>query len=221
MSEAAETACNLDTSVLVNYVLSNLSGDIEGDRGSQRIIDTDSFYTVIGGKAKGEFEALCDRRFDLYNDAVEFLLTTEDEIFEYDPASRDLHTSSNDQQHFREDIQYSWYDKSKREQLDILRRCFQELELYQVRLPNDLIDQCFPQQSNQELLECFENTLQVGHDCQILVDAVEISRQHSFNLLVAIDSDITGDENVRLLRSVLEDMFGDPTLLQIAEPEDI
>lgn len=221
MSEAAGTRCNLDTSILVNYVLSKLPGNIEDNRGSQRIIDSDSFYTVIGGKAKGEFEALCDRRYNLYNDAVEFLLTTDDEIFEYDPASRDLHTSSNDEQHFREDIQYSWHDKSKREQLDILRRCFQELELYQVRLPNDLIDRCFPQQSNQELLERFESTLQVGHDCQILVDAVEISRQHSFNVLVAIDSDITGDENVRLIESVLEDMFGDPALLQIEEPEDI
>jgi len=221
MSEAAGTACKLDTSILMNYVLSNLPGNIEDDRGSQRIIDSDSFYTVIGGKAKGEFEALCDRRYDLYNDAVEFLLTTDDEIFEYDPASRDLHTSSNDEQHFREDIQYSWYDKSKREQLDILRRCFQELELYQIRLPNDLIDRCFPQQSNQELLERFESTLQVGHDCQILVDAVEISRQHSFNLLVAIDSDITGGENVRIIGSALEDMFGDPALLRIEEPEDI
>lgn len=221
MSEAAETACNLDTSILVNYVLSNLPGNIEDDRGSQRIIDSDSFYTVIGGKAKGEFKPLCDRRYDLYNDAVEFLLTTDDEIFEYDPASRDLHTSSNDEQHFREDIQYSWYDKSKREQLDMLRRCFQELELYQIRLPNELIDQCFPQQSNQELLQRFESTLQVGHDCQILVDAVELSRQHSFNLLVAIDSDITGDENVRIIGNVLDDMFGDPALLRIEEPEDI
>jgi len=102
------------------------------------------FNTIIGGKAKGEFEALCDRRYGLYNDAVKFLLSTDGEIFEYDPVSRDLHTSSNDEQHFREDIQYSWYDKSKREQLDILRRCFQKLELYQIRLPNDLIDQCFP-----------------------------------------------------------------------------
>jgi len=43
MSETAETACNLDTSILVNYVLSNLPGDIEDDRGSQQIIGSDSF----------------------------------------------------------------------------------------------------------------------------------------------------------------------------------
>jgi len=221
MSDAAETTCNLDTSILMNYVLSNLSGDIEDDRGSQRIIDEDSFYTVIGGKAEGEFSALCDRRYDLYNDAVEFLLTTDDEIFEYDPASRELHTSSNDEQHFRENIQFNWYNKTKREQLDTLRRCFQELELYQIRLPNDLIDRRFPQQSNQELLQRFEAELQVGHDCQILVDAVELSHQHSFNLLVAVDSDITGAEQVRAITAILEDVFGDGTLLQIEEPGNV
>lgn len=78
-----------------------------------------------------------------------------------------------------------------------------------------------PEQSNQELLQRFENTLQVSHNCQILVDTVEIPRQHSSNLLVAIDSDITGDENVRLIGNVLGDMFGNRTLLQIEEPENI
>lgn len=74
---AAETATNLDTSILVNYVRSNLSKDIDDNRGIQQIIANDALYTEIGSKATGEFNALCDCRYDLYNDAVEFLLTTE------------------------------------------------------------------------------------------------------------------------------------------------
>jgi len=221
MSGTPDTKCNLDTSILVNYVLSNLPGNIEDDRGSQRIIDEDSFYTVIGGKAKEEFEALCNRRYNIYSDAVEFLLSTDNEIFEYDPAGRSLRTSSNDERHFRESIQYEWFDKDKREQLSLLRRCFQEIEIYQVQLSKELIDKCYQQHNNSDLLHRLENELQIGHDCEILVDAVEISRQHSVTLLLAVDSDLTGDQSITVLRRILEDLFGDPSLLEIREPSDI
>jgi len=41
-----EQSCrlNLDTSVMVNYVYSQLPSDLEEDRGCQRLIDGESFY---------------------------------------------------------------------------------------------------------------------------------------------------------------------------------
>lgn len=221
MSGTPQTRINLDTSVIVNYVFSNLPGDLEEDRGSQRLIDVDSLYTVIGGKAEGEFNALCDRRHDLYNDVVEFLLSTEHDIFEYDSAERDVHTSHNDRRHLRNDVQMSWYDKPEREQLSTLRRCLQDLEVYQVRVPEELIDECFPQQTNADLLDRFENELNVGHDCEILVDAAEISRQHSIDVLVAVDADITDDIHIDVIQNVIEDIFGTSDLLDILEPDEV
>lgn len=194
---------------------------MEEDRGCQRLIDDKSFYTVVGGKAKGEFIALCDRRYDLYNDVVDFLLSTGNEIFDYEPQERNVHTSPNDRRHFRNEIQMNWYDKPKREQLATLRRCFQDLQIYQIRVPEELIDECFPQQSHDELLDRFEADLYIGHDCEILVDAVEISHQHSIDLLVAVDSDITEDSHVDLIYEIIEDVVGVSGLLRILEPDRV
>lgn len=218
MSES--TKIGLDTSGLVNYVYSQLPGDLEEDRGCQRLIDG-SHYTVIGGKAQGEFEALCERRYDLYEDVVDYLLETDNAIFDYDPRVRDIHVSSNDRSHFRKDIQMSWYDMDKREQLSTLRRCLQDIDIYQIRLPDELIDQCFSQQSNDALLARFQEELNIGHDSEILVDAVEISRKHSISILVAVDSHLTSPEHTKIVYEIIEEILGTPELLRICEPDDV
>jgi len=216
MSEAARL--NLDTSVMVNYVYSQLPGDLEEDRGCQRLIDGESFYIVIGGKANDEFDALCERRYNLYDDVIAYLRDTDNKIFDYEPRDRDIHVSPNDRSHFRDDIQMSWYDMDKREQLSTLRRCLQDIELYQVQLPDELIDRCFPQQSNDQLLRRFRSDLDIGHDCEILVDAVEISRQHSVSTLVAVDSHLTNREHIEVVYEIIEDVLGVSGLLRISEP---
>jgi len=212
---------NLDTSVIVNYVYSQLPGDLEEDRGCQRLIDNESFYTVIGGKVNGEFDALCERRYNLYDDVVAYLRDSDNDIFDYDPRDRDIHVSSNDRSHFRDDIQMSWYDMDKREQLSTLRRCLQDIELYQVQLPEGLINQCFPQQSNDQLLSRFRSDLDIDHDCEVLVDAVEISRQHSVATLVAVDSDLTNTDHMDIVYEIIEDVLGVSGLLRITEPDGV
>ena len=219
MSEASRL--NLDTSVMVNYVYTQLPGDLEEDRGCQRLIDDESFYTAIGGKATDEFEALCDRRYNLYDDVVAYLRDSDNEIFDYEPRDRDIQVSPNDRGHFRNDIQMSWHDMNKREQLSTLRRCLQDIELYQVQLPDELIDRCFPQQSNEQLLRRFRRDLDIGHDCEILVDAVVISHQHSISTLVAVDSDLTDREHIDIVYEIIEDVLGVSGLLSILEPNGV
>jgi len=46
-----------------------------------------------------------------------------------------IFTSVRTTESFREDIQMSWYNMDKQEQLATLRRCLQDIELYQVQLP--------------------------------------------------------------------------------------
>lgn len=212
---------NLDTSILFNYVFSSLPGDIERDRGSQRIIDSSEYYTAIGGKAESEFKAGCERRLHLYDDAVEYLVSDQGDIYDYDPKTRDIPTSKNDEKHFREGIQMSWYDKSKREQLSALRRCHQDLGQYQSRVPRDLIDRCFPRQTNSSLLSRLQSDLCIGHDCEIVVDAAEICRQHSINTLVAADTDITDPEHIDRINTAIKELLGSSHILNIVEPDDI
>jgi hypothetical protein len=176
---------------------------------------------VIGGKANGEFDALCERRYNLYDDVVSYLRDTDNEIFDYNPRDRDIHVSENDRQHFRNDIQMNWYDMEKREQLSILRRCLQDIGLYQLQLPDERIDQCFSQQSNDQLLNRFRQDLGVGHDCEVLVDAVEISHQYSISTLVAVDSDITESDHIDLVYEIIEDVLGVSDLLRISEPDGV
>ncbi len=206
---------------MLNYVYSQLPGDLEEDRGCQRFIEDESFYTVIGGKANSEFDALCDRRHNLYDDVIAYLRDSDGEIFDYDPHDRGIRISPNDRSHLRDDIQMSWYDMDKREQLSTLRRCLQDIGLYQVQLPDELIDRCFPQQSNDQLLSQFQKNLDIGHDCEILVDAVEISRQHSVSTLVAVDSDLTNREHIDIVYEIIEDVLGVSGELRISEPDGV
>lgn len=210
---------NLDTSVLINYLYASLPGELERPRGSVDILEEDSITTAIGGKAAGEFEALCERRYELYADVVDYLLDGDNSIFEYEPADRDIHTSPNDRDHLRRDVQMSWHDKDRREQLSLLRRINQELELYQVRIPTDIVDQRFGQQRNDVLLARLEAELDIGHDRDILVDAVEIARSDAITLLLALDSDLTHVEHRKALAEILADMFGDAELLQVESAE--
>lgn len=216
-----EKKVNLDTSVVVNYVLSSLPGDIEPEKGSSELIEHDSYFTAVGGKAKQEFNALCERRHDLYADVVEFMMQTGETIYQYDPSDRGIHVSDNDRGHFRCDVQMSWHDKSSEQQLSLIRRCYQELEVYQLRVLNELINECFPKQSNPALLKRFQRELDIGHDCEILVDAVEISQKHAIPILVAIDTDITDPEHIKDIRTIIVEETNPETELEILEPDEV
>ena len=221
MSSSEVKKLNLDTSVITNFIFSSLPGDLESDRGSHRIINDETYFTVIGGKAKNEFEALCDRRNDLYQDVIEFILETSEDIFSYEPNDRGVHTSPNDRSHFRWDIQASWHDKTEEEQLSLLRRCTQQLELYQINVTKEHIDQCFEKQSNPVLLQCFEDELDIGDDCEILVDAVEISKEYAIHVLVAIDSDLTEPANIAVIKSIIEEECNPTPNMDIVEPDNV
>lgn len=213
---------NLDTSILLNYINSSLPGDIEQDRDTQELIDSGAFYTVIGGKVRSEFDALCERRHTLYGDVVSYLMEGDDNnIFEYDPRGRDISVSENDRSHFREDIQMSWYDLEKPKQLSILRRCIQDLELYQMDLEESLVDECYDQQENPALLNLFQEELAIGHDCEVLIDAVEISREHSIETLVSIDSDITDPRTAEVVADATDRILDSEDLLEITEPQNL
>lgn len=216
------TEINLDTSALLNFVYSKLPGDIEPDKGCQRLIETPSFYCVIGPKANGEFEACCERRYDLYEDLLDWLTENPDSsIYDYDPTQRDVRTSSNDIDHIRLEIQHGWASEPRRKQLSDLRRCKQDIGTFQERVLETLLDSIYEElDDNDELVDGLDG-LGLNHDVDIIVDAVEICREDEIDILVAVDSDITEDEQIEAVNGVIESIEGSHLLLEPLRPQEV
>lgn len=217
---SGERAVNLDTSVIFNYVYATLPGEIEPDKGSQRLVDGDEIYCVGGGKAAGEFDALCERRYDLYDDLLDWLEANPDaSIYEYDPTRREIHTSSNDLEHIRLDVQHEWGDAPRREQLSDIRRCMQDLGTFQDELPR-LLDEVYEQMTNEALLEALDG-LGLDHDTDVVVDAVEINRADGIDTLASFDSDLVADDQTEAINDAIRDVEDESLVLVIVHPEDV
>jgi hypothetical protein len=203
-------------------VYSKLPGEIEEDRGSQRLLESSSFFCVIGPKANVEFDAACDRRFDLYDDLLDWLVENPDaSIYDYDPTQRDVRTSSNDLTHIRYEIQHGWGTESRRKQLSDLRRCRQDLANFQELLPTELLDRVYEQlPENEDLANALEG-LGLGHDKEIVVEAVEICRKGGINTLVAIDSDLIEEGQAESINQTIQNLEGAALILEITSPTDI
>jgi hypothetical protein len=215
------TDLNLDTSVLVNYVYATLPGNIEDNAGSRELLDSGRYYTVIGGKAKAEFERLCDRRYTLYEDVADFLETSGQGILEYSPVKRTVSVSPNDRTHLELKIQYGWHEKTQAKQLSLLRRCYQDLRRFRTVIPEERVDETHPPATNDSLRARFEDELAIAHDCDILVDAVAIRQNHSIDTLVAIDSDIIDDDHQTRINGIIQDIVEPAVTLSIVDPQDL
>ena len=212
----------LDTSVLFNFVYSKLPGEIEEDRGCQRLIETTSYFCVIGPKANGEFGACCERRLELYDDLLDWLTKKPDaSIYEYNPTKRDVRTSSNDIDHIRLEIQHGWGNEPRRKQLSDLRRCKQDLATYQELIPDSLLDDVYEELADNDGLLDALNGLDLNQDIEIVVDAVEIHREDGIDTLIAVDSDITGDEQIEAINEAIRDIDGECLELTILEPTGV
>lgn len=214
-------AVNLDTSVLISYVYTRLPGDLENDENCVRVLESGRFYCVIGGKVAGEFDALCDRRHDLYDDLLDWLKNNpEKSIYDYDLVARDLHYSSNDLSHVRYEVQREWATEPRRKQLSELRRCSQDLATFQERVPQEVLDHVFEQAENPDLLDALAD-LDLGHDRHVIVDAVEINRTDGIDMLVSKDSDLTADGAKEDINETIRNVEDEGLVLAVRRPDKL
>lgn len=222
-----ETEINLDTSVLFNYLYSTVLPDYtEGDaefernRGCREYFETPSVYLVAGGKACGELTSGSERRRLLYEDMADFMLETGEEIFEYPPHERDVHLSPNDPGHIRKSVKYNLANQPPEGQLSTIRRCHQQLRACVKFVLETAVDDTFEQFEDSDLRDEIDDELDINHDCDILVDAVYICRDHGIDILAALDSDITVQKHQEKLAEVVERELSEPVRLTIIEPEN-
>ena len=210
---------NFDTSVLLNYIYAKLPGDIENDRGSEQLIEDPNVYKVIGGKVSSEFNACCERRKDIYNDLLDWLKENPDsDIYEYDIAKRDVQSSPNDSSHVRYDVQCGWGHEERRKQLADFRRLSQNLETIQKEIIESVIDQSYSRFSNDSLKKELDD-LDIDHDKDVIVDAVEIHRRDAINILTAVDSDIA--YNSEEINDRIQNVENSSLKLRIMNAEDM
>lgn len=210
---------NFDTSVLLNYVYTKLLGEIEENKGSKELVEDSNIYKVIGGKVEGEFKRCCERRSDIYDDLLNWLEENPDlDIYEYDISQRDIQNSPNDTSHVRYDVQCGWSHEERRKQLSDFRRLSQNIGTLELEIINELIDDIYDKFVN-EALESELNHLDIGHDAEVIIDAVEIHKRDSIDLLVAIDSDIT--QNAAKIKDSIKRAESSGLMLQIKEAKEI
>lgn len=210
----------MDTSVLLNFIYTKLPGDIEEDQGSIRLLEAKQSFCVIGGKAYDEFTALCDRRYELYEDLVEWLgENPEQDIYKYDPTDREIDTSSNDLSHIRFDVQHDWANDPRRKQLADMRRCMQDIAAFQEALSREYIDEIYRKFENDELVAELGG-LELDHDIEIIVDAVEINKQDGIDRLCSVDSDLTAQEQAEAINEAIRKIEGEDYVLAILHPEE-
>lgn len=210
---------NLDTSVLVSYVYTRLPGDLEDDEDAVRVLEAEEFHCVVGGKVAGEFDALCERRRELYDDLLDWLADDrERSVYDYDLAARDLHFSDNDRRHVRFEVQRGWANEPRRKQLSELRRCMQDLATFQELLLDELLGEVYDEAENADLLGALAD-LDLGHDRHVVVDAVEINRLDGVETLVSWDSDLAGPRARDRINEAIRDIEGEALVLTIRRPD--
>lgn len=217
------TDVNADTSVLFNYLYSSLLPlEIERDRDCRRLFEQDSFRVYAGRKAGEEFTNRVDKRYALYADITDFMLETDEEIFAYEPETRSVEASPGDESHLKKRIKWNStiLDADRAEQLSLVREIHQQLGGAAKQLLTDEIERVFSEKSHPELRSRFASSLGIGHDCDILVDAVFLCRDESIEILVAVDSDITDEEHCNRIEQIVLDVLDDRVPLKIVDPGD-
>lgn len=212
---------NLDTSVLLGYVYTELPGELADDEDCVRVLESGEFYCVVGGKVAGEFDALCDRRRDLYDDLLDWLADNPGKsVYDYDLAARDLGVSDNDMTHVRYEVQREWAAEPRRKQLSELRRCMQDLATFQELVPDELLDRVYEQAENSDLRDALAG-LDLGHDREVVVDAVEINRRDGIDTLVSKDSDVTDAGEKERINEAIRDAEDGTVALTIRRPAEL
>lgn len=225
---AESESVNVDNSVLVNYlystILSEATGgdaEFEHNNGCREYFESSNIYIVAGGKAVGEFENLCERRQMLYKNIEDFIIETDEDIFEYPFGWGDEKDNPNDPKHLRKGVKMNMYmHESKAEQLSVIRRCFQQMgECKRIILDSE-IDETFDQFHNSSLSREIDSELDINHDADVLVDAAYIDMKHGISILAALDSDITTDRHESVFLDIVRDVLAPDIEVETIDPQD-
>ncbi|WP_254523985.1 hypothetical protein [Natrinema caseinilyticum] len=213
--EAPTTEVFADTCILLNFV----QREWERDHVTALVAST-SVTLIVSETVLEELRNVVARRHDIYEDMVDYLLETEQEVEEYDPSDRRTYFGGNDTRHIRNlQGQLAGLD-DRREVLRRLRQFVRaakrRIEHIESTLEANVIDPVPP----LELRFAINDVLDHDADTKVVSDAASWAADGGSGILVTLDDDDLFQHAERI-NELLADKQGPEWMLQITRPDDI
>lgn len=200
-----------DTNILINF----LNQEWEGLQGAQ-LVEADAILIVISEQVQTEIEQLVGRRYDLYQDVVQFLLERDDRIEEFSTSE---YLQKNDYRHLQQ-LQMELASEDPAEVLMWLREFSSQYKQRADGLLNehvhDVVVTAAPFLFEMDLDDVIPNS----SDTAIVAGAADWSSQGGSGILITNDAaDIVDlrDE----INTVIEDHLDADSTLLIWRPREI
>lgn len=213
--DALPTEVFVDTCILLNFV----QREWEHDHATALVTST-SVTLVVSETVLEELANVAERRRDIYEDFLDYLLETEDGIEEYDPAERRTYFGGNDARHVRNLQEQLTTLEDRREVLRRLRRFVRaagrRLEHVRSTLEGDAIDPVPP----LGLRFAIDELLDHDADTRVVTDAAAWTANGGSGVLVTLDNDDLFHHADRI-NEVLSSEQGPEWVLRITRPDDV
>lgn len=207
-----------DTSILLNFAQREVETDF-----SSKIIESDSLEVIVGVTVAEEIESVRERRSDIYEDFIDFVLDEEDKISEYSPASRRTYFDDNDREHIR-DLQRLLLGYDSRAEIQrILRNFTRAVERRIDYIQEEIISNSkFDQQPAMSVVFALDPAIENKDDRKVVADAALWAAEAEDSSGVFVTKD--GQHIIRCSEAVntaLREVRNDTWELLILHPKDL
>lgn len=213
--EAPTSEVFADTCILLNFV----QQEWEHDQ-TTSLVASSSVTIIVSETVLEELRNVVERRRDIYEDMVDYLLETDQNIEEYDPSDRRTYFGGNDTKHIRTlQGQLAGLD-DRREVLRRLRQFVRaakrRVEHVESMLEAHVIDPVPP----LGLRFAINDILNHDADTNVVTDAAAWAANGGSGVLVTLDDEDLFQHADRI-NKLLADEQGPEWILEIMRPDDI
>lgn len=215
--ESFPDAIFLDTNVLLNYLLRDWEHDQSSD-----LLEATAYHRITSEHVLDEYNAVCERRREIYPDMLKFLVETDAGVEEYEVTDRDLELGPNDQGHVQKLMYELLAKEGRREVQRGLRRLVRRITLVHKEVMEDLIDEVTPRQETEFDLELsLGKVVPNSDDVKVVVDAAAWNTSNDPELtLVTMDCGDIVDQ-AEDINATLESKRDETWTLVITHPGEI
>lgn len=188
-----------DTCVLLNFVQREWEPDKSVD-----LVESKAITVVVSRNVVDELADVTERRRDVYEDFLDFLLETEDGVEAYDPSDRRVYLAANDAKHVRNlQMQLASLD----DRLEVLRRLRQFVRAAgrRVEYLEDLLeDTTVDPVVSFDLRLAIDRLLDHSADTKVVTDAAAWTADGGSGILVTRDADDLLDNEDSIVEILVE-----------------
>jgi|AntRauMinimDraft_3_1070383.scaffolds.fasta_scaffold04035_2 predicted nucleic acid-binding protein len=204
-----------DTCILLSFVQREWEPTDETE-----LIESDSVTIVVSESVIEELLAVSERRRDIYEDMVDYLVELDTDIEEYDPGDRHVYFARNDAKHVR-NLQMDLAGRGDRREIlrdlrTFVRAAGRRVEYLESLLADQTVDPIPP----LELRFAMDGILNHDADTKIVTDAAAWTADGGSGVLVTRDSDHIRQNESRINELLTEEQ-GAAWTLQIQLPEHV